>query len=174
MAAPLGAVWGHGIYQSDADFGLLDLIASEAADMMSDPECLRCPLMPEYFTLRAPIDKPSTVKQLNAGIFHRLVRRLNHQKNGMAIIVLAAVGMELGVKIKNEDMLLIKMMLMKTEMFQEKKDQMAEAIEDYRNDGTGWRFKTKCFKQLEEEARKMKKMRESMSISEKERVIAGE
>ncbi|KAL8717903.1 MAG: hypothetical protein Q9225_004896 [Loekoesia sp. 1 TL-2023] len=133
-------VWGHGIYQFDSDLDILDLIAKEATKMFPDPDCLRCPLMSDYLTLRFPIDKPTTVEQLNAGIFHRLLRRFKHSKNDMAVILLAAVGMELGVKLDEEDILMIKVTVMKADIGDEKRDQMIKALEEYKNDGTEWDF----------------------------------
>ncbi|KAI4247954.1 MAG: hypothetical protein LQ352_006044, partial [Teloschistes flavicans] len=147
-AATWGECWGFGIYQSDSDLELLDLIAEEASTMLpqSAIDCLRCPLLPANFTLRAPIDKPTVIAYLNAGIFKRLARRLKHQENPMALILLAAVGMELGVVIETDDMLMIRLTVMKTEMFLEKRDQIVEALEGYRNDGTQWRFRSKVEK----------------------------
>ncbi|KAL8831275.1 MAG: hypothetical protein Q9170_005366, partial [Blastenia crenularia] len=125
----MSQTWGPYLYQSDLDLCTLDLISTEAAAMFPDPNCLRCPLLPSYFTLRFPIDKPNTIRQLNAGIFHRLVRRLKYLKNDLAVILLAAVGMELGVQIAREDMLVVRMTVMKADMGAEKRGQMERAME---------------------------------------------
>lgn len=144
-AATWGESWGFGIYQSDSDLELLDHVAEEASIMFpkSALDCLRCPLFPANFTLRAPMDKIAVIAYLNDGIFKRLARRLKHQPNPMALILLAAVGMELGVMIDKDDMLMIKMTVMQTEMFLEKRNQMVEALEGYRNNGIPWHFRAK-------------------------------
>ncbi|KAL9024823.1 MAG: hypothetical protein Q9196_006230 [Gyalolechia fulgens] len=134
--------WGPYLYQSDAELDILDLIADEAAGMFLDPDSLRCPLMPEYFSLRSPIDKASTVQELNNGIFQRLLRRFKHAKIDLAVILLAAVGMELGVRFKEEDTLIVKMTVMKADMVDTRREQMVEALEGYKNDGTVWEFRT--------------------------------
>lgn len=134
-------IWGPYLYQRDADLDILDLIADEAAGMFLDPDSLRCPLMPELFSLRFPIDKASVVEELNNGIFQRLLRRFKHSDLDMAVILTATVGMELGVKFKDEDTLMVKMVVMKAEMGVERREQMIEALEGYRNDGTVWDFK---------------------------------
>ncbi|KAL8684431.1 MAG: hypothetical protein Q9218_008299, partial [Villophora microphyllina] len=125
-AATWGECWGFGIYQSDADLELLDLVAEEASAMFPATalDCLRSPLLPANFTLRGPIDKATVIANLNAGIFTRIARRLNHQGNPMAVVILAAVGMELGVVMEKDDMLMIKMTVVKTEMFLEKRAQI--------------------------------------------------
>ncbi|KAL8863110.1 MAG: hypothetical protein Q9178_000484 [Gyalolechia marmorata] len=132
--------WGTGLYQSDVDLDMLDLIAEEAVKMMSDPECLRSSLMPEFFTLRAPIDRPAAVEQLEGGVLHRLIRRFNHQKNQGAIVILGVVCMELGVKFNPEDRLSINMALMRWDMHEKKRDQVCQAFESYQNNGAVWRF----------------------------------
>ncbi|KAL8661497.1 MAG: hypothetical protein Q9168_008383, partial [Polycauliona sp. 1 TL-2023] len=104
--------WGPGLYQSDIDLELLDVITNEALKMMSDPECLCSALMPDSHSLRAPIDRHATVQQLEDGIVHRMIRRFNYEKMPGAIVILGVVCMELGVKITAEDMLEIKMALM--------------------------------------------------------------
>ncbi|KAI4101795.1 MAG: hypothetical protein L6R37_004772 [Teloschistes peruensis] len=121
-AATWGESWGFGIYQSDSDLELLDHVAEEASIMFpkSALDCLRCPLFPANFTLRAPMDKIAVIAYLNDGIFKRLARRLKHQPNPMALILLAAV-----------------------EMFLEKRNQMVEALEGYRNNGIPWHFRAK-------------------------------
>ena len=137
------SIWGHGLYQTDSDLDTLDLIADEAAKMFSDPECLCCPLIPEYYSLRSPIDKAATVTQLNEGTFYRLLRRFKNSKNDMAVILLAAVGMELGVNFQEEDTLMVKMTVMKADIGDEKREQMIAALEGYKNDGTVWDFQKK-------------------------------
>lgn len=91
--------WGPSLYQSDIDLEMLDFVTDEAVRMVSDPECLRSSMMPEFFTLRAPINRAATVQQLEDRVLHRLVRRFNHQKNQAATVILGVVCMELGVKI---------------------------------------------------------------------------
>ncbi|KAL8729331.1 MAG: hypothetical protein Q9166_004828 [cf. Caloplaca sp. 2 TL-2023] len=142
-STPTMGTWGYNLYQSDVDLNMLDLIADEAAKMMSDPECLRSALIPDAYTLRAPIDKAATVQQLEDGILHRLIRRFNHQKNQGAITILGVVCMELGVKINPEDMLAIKMALMRCEMFEMKRDCIGQALQEYSNDGTVWKYNGK-------------------------------
>lgn len=137
---PKMGTWGSGLYQSDIDLELLDLITDEAVKMMADPECLRSSMMPEFFTLRAPIDRAATVQQLEDRVLHRLIRRFNHQKNQGAIVILGVVCMELGVKINPEDMLSIKMAFMRWDANKIKKDQVGHAFESYQNNGAVWRL----------------------------------
>lgn len=132
--------WGSGLYQSDIDLEMLDLITDEAVKMMADPECLRSSMMPEFFTLRAPIDRAATIQQLEDRVLHRLIRRFNHQKNQAAIVILGVVCMELGVKINPEDMLSIKMAFMRWDANKIKKDQVGRGFESYQNNGAVWRF----------------------------------
>ncbi len=132
--------WGPGLYQSDTDHEMLDFVTDEVVRMVSDPQCLRSSMMPEFFTLRAPIDRATTVQQLEDRVLHHLVRRFNHQKNQGAIVILGVVCMELGVKIKPEDMLSIKMALMSWDVNKIKKDQVRHAFESYQNNGAVWRF----------------------------------
>ncbi|KAL8686313.1 MAG: hypothetical protein Q9224_005484 [Gallowayella concinna] len=132
--------WGYGLYQSDADLEMLDLVTAEAARMMSDPKCLHSFLVPGSFTLRAPIDKGAAVQQLETGILHHLIRRFNHHKNHGAVVILGVVSMELGVKINPEDLLAMKMALMRWEIYEVKRDQIIRALNGYSNDGTEWRF----------------------------------
>ncbi|KAI4180640.1 MAG: hypothetical protein L6R41_007105 [Letrouitia leprolyta] len=120
----MSTIWGPYLYQRDADLDILDLIANEAARMFLDPDSLRCPLMPEYFSLRSPIDKDSVIQELNGGVFQRLLRRFKHADLDMAVVLTAAVGMELGVRFLEEDMLM-----------------MVEALEGYGNDGREWVFR---------------------------------
>ncbi|KAL8988205.1 MAG: hypothetical protein Q9169_008594, partial [Polycauliona sp. 2 TL-2023] len=117
------ATWGTGLYESDIDLETLDLITNEAVRMMSDPECLCSAMMPDSYTLRAPIDRRSAVQQLENGIVHRMIHRFNHQGNQGAIVILAVVCMELGVKITPEDMLSIKTARMMWDANTIKKDQ---------------------------------------------------
>lgn len=137
---PKTGAWGYGLYQSDIDFEMLDLVAAEAAMMMSDPECLRSSLIPEDFSLRAPVDRVAAVHQLEDGILHRLIRRLNHQNNHGAIVILGVVSMELGVKVNPEDLLAIKMALQRWGTYEVKRDQIVRALEVYSNDGEQWIF----------------------------------
>ncbi|KAI4101115.1 MAG: hypothetical protein LQ339_005238 [Xanthoria mediterranea] len=132
--------WGPGLYQSDIDHEMLDFVTDEVVKMVSHPDCLRSSMMPEFFTLRAPIDRAATVQQLEDRVLHRLVRRFNHQKNQGAIVILGVVCMELGVKINPEDMLSIKMALMRWDVNKIKKDQVRHAFESYQNNGAVWRF----------------------------------
>ncbi|KAL8937879.1 MAG: hypothetical protein Q9216_004205 [Gyalolechia sp. 2 TL-2023] len=143
--------WGPNLYQSDAELDTLDLIANEAAGMFLDPDSLRCPLMPEYFSLRSPIDKVSSVQELNNGIFQRLLRRFKHAKMDLAVVMLAAVGMELGVIFKEEDTLVVQMAVMNADMGKERKEQMVEALEGYKNDGTVWEFRSRALVKPAEE-----------------------
>ena len=139
--APWGEVWGSGLYESDADLELLGMIAKEAATMMSDTHCIRSALMPDHFTLRDPINKKSTIEKLNKGLFSRLLRRLEFRKEPMAMLVLAAVCMELGVVMPDRDLELVKDTFVKTEIFEEKTRQLKDALEGYENDGTVWTFR---------------------------------
>ncbi|KAL8847706.1 MAG: hypothetical protein Q9221_007267 [Calogaya cf. arnoldii] len=132
--------WGSGLYQSDIDLDTLDLIAEEAVKMMSDPECLRSAMVPEFFTLRAPIDRAATVQQLEDGVLNRMIRRFSHQKNHGAIVILGMVCMELGARFNPEDMLSLKMALMRWDANKTKKDQVCLAYESYHNNGAVWRF----------------------------------
>ena len=132
--------WGSGLYQSDIDLDTLDLIAEEAVKMMSDPECLRSAMVPEFFTLRAPIDRTATVQQLEDGVLNRMIRRFSHQKNHGAIVILGMVCMELGARFNPEDMLSLKMALMRWDANKTKKDQVCLAYESYHNNGAVWRF----------------------------------
>ncbi|KAL8799225.1 MAG: hypothetical protein Q9182_006059 [Xanthomendoza sp. 2 TL-2023] len=132
--------WGYGLYQSDVDLEMLDLVSIEAANMMSDPECLNSSLLPGYFTLRVPIDRAAAVRQLEAGVLHRLVRRFSQYKNHGAVVILGVVSMELGVKINPEDKLAMRMALMRWDIYEVKRDQIVRALEGYSNDGTEWRF----------------------------------
>ncbi|KAL9628244.1 MAG: hypothetical protein Q9204_006011 [Flavoplaca sp. TL-2023a] len=134
------STWGPGLYQSDIDLEMLDLITDEAVRLVSDPECLRSSLMPDSFTLRAPIDRISTIQQLEDGLLHRLVRQFNHQKNQAAIVILGVVCMELGVRIAPEDMLSMMIALMKWDANRIKKDQVCQAFELYQNNGAVWTF----------------------------------
>ncbi|KAL8643448.1 MAG: hypothetical protein Q9226_008365 [Calogaya cf. arnoldii] len=131
---------GSGLYQSDIDLDMLDLIAEEALKMMSDPECLRSAMVPEFFTLRAPIDRVATVQQLEDGVLHRMIRRFSHQKNHGAIVILGVVCMELGARFNPEDVLSIKMALTRWDANKIKKDQVCHAFESYQNNGAVWRF----------------------------------
>ncbi|KAL9576640.1 MAG: hypothetical protein Q9212_006933 [Teloschistes hypoglaucus] len=166
-AATWGESWGFGLYQSDSDFELLDHIAEEASTMVpkSALDCLRCPLFPAHFTLRAPMDKLAVIAYLNEGIFKRLVRRLNHQLNPLALIMLAAVGMELGVMIDKDDLLMIKMTVMKTEMFLEKRNQLVEALEGYRNNGIPWHFKNKDGKEAGTDFNEMERQMQPSQVT---------
>lgn len=166
-AATWGESWGFGLYQSDSDLELLDHIAEEASTMFpkSALDCLRCPLFPAHFTLRAPMDKLAVIAYLNEGIFQRLARRLNHQGNPLALIMLAAVGMELGVVIDKEDMLMIKMTVMKMEMFLEKRNQLVEALEGYRNNGIPWHFRNKDGKGAGTDFNEMEKQLQSREVT---------
>ncbi|KAL9598586.1 MAG: hypothetical protein Q9219_004417 [cf. Caloplaca sp. 3 TL-2023] len=137
------SVWGSGLYQCDDDFEILDLIAEKAAEMFYDPDCLRCPLMPAYLTLRSPFDKPATVEQLNIGVLHRLLRWFETSENDMAVILSAAVAMELGVVFTKDDMHLVRQVVNNAAIGSEKRDQMLEALEGYKNDGTEWKFESK-------------------------------
>ncbi|KAL8800976.1 MAG: hypothetical protein Q9200_007082 [Gallowayella weberi] len=132
--------WGYGLYQSDVDLELLDLVSTEAANMMSDPECLYSSLLPGYFTLSAPIDKGAAVQQLETGVLHRLIRRFNPHTNHGAVVILGVVSMELGVKINPEDLLAMKMALMRWDVNEVKRDQIYRALDGYSNDGTEWKF----------------------------------
>ncbi|KAL8879281.1 MAG: hypothetical protein Q9192_008264 [Flavoplaca navasiana] len=134
------ATWGPALYQSDIDLEMLDLITDEAVRLMSDPECLRSSMMPDSFSLRAPIDRVTTIQQLQDGLLHRLIRRFNHDKNQAAIVILGVVCMELGVRIALEDMLSIKIALMKWDANKIKKDQVCQALESYQNNGAVWMF----------------------------------
>ncbi|KAL8843391.1 MAG: hypothetical protein Q9176_002004 [Flavoplaca citrina] len=134
------STWGPGLYQSDIDLEMLDLITDEAVRLMSDPECLRSSLMPESFTLRAPIDRVSTTQQLEDGLLHRLIGRLNHHRNQAAIVILGVVCMELGVRIAPKDMLSMMIALMKWDANKIKKDQVCQAFQSYQNNGAVWTF----------------------------------
>ncbi|KAL8883426.1 MAG: hypothetical protein Q9215_008236, partial [Flavoplaca cf. flavocitrina] len=134
------STWGPGLYQSDIDLEMLDLITDEAVRLMSDPECLRSSLMPESFTLRAPIDRVSTTQQLEDGLLHRLIGRLNHHRNQAAIVILGVVCMELGVRIAPEDMLSMMIALMKWDANKIKKDQVCQAFQSYQKNGAVWTF----------------------------------
>lgn len=135
--------WGPALYQSDFDLEMLDLITDEAVRLMSDPECLRSSMMPDSFTLRAPIDRVSTIQQLEDGLLHRLIRRFNHHKNPAAIVILGVVCMELGLRIAPEDMVSIKIALMKWDANKIKKDQVCQAFESYQNIVAVWTFNGK-------------------------------
>lgn len=135
--------WGPSLYQSDIDLEMLDFVTDEAVRMVSDPECLRSSMMPEFFTLRAPINRAATVQQLEDRVLHRLVRRFNHQKNQAATVILGVACMELGVKINPEDMLSIKMALIRWDVNKIKKDQVCHAFASYQNNGAVWRFDRK-------------------------------
>lgn len=138
----MSTIWGPYLYQRDADLDILDLIANEAARMFLDPDSLRCPLMPEYFSLRSPIDKDSVIQELNGGVFQRLLRRFKHADLDMAVVLTAAVGMELGVRFLEEDMLMVRVVVMKAEdLGVERRGQMVEALEGYGNDGREWVFR---------------------------------
>ena len=137
------STWGPALYQSDIDLEMLDLITNEAVRLMSDPECLRSSMLPESFTLRAPIDRVTTIQQLQDGLLHRLIRCFNHDKNQAAIVILGVVCMELGVRIAPDDMLSIKIALMKWDANKIKKDQVCQAFESYQNNGAVWTFNGK-------------------------------
>ncbi|KAL8867035.1 MAG: hypothetical protein Q9198_008667, partial [Flavoplaca austrocitrina] len=134
------STWGPGLYQSDTDLEILDLITDEAVRLMSDPECLRSSMLPDSFTLRAPIDRVTTIQQLEDGLLHRLIGRFNHHRNQAAIVILGVVCMELGVRIAPEDMLSMMIALMKWDANKMKKDQVCQAFESYQNNGAVWTF----------------------------------
>jgi len=85
--------WEYGLFQSDNELDTMEEISSEAGKITNDPD----------FTLWYPKNKAATVSKLNDGLFHQLLERFQAKKWKHGIIYLAALNMQLGVKISEED-----------------------------------------------------------------------
>ncbi len=58
------------------------------------------------------------------------------------MIYLGALSMQLGAKIPEEDMQVLKETLDKVQMYDEAEEQMRTALRGYKNDGVAWNFES--------------------------------
>lgn len=124
--------WGHGLFQSDADLDVADDISDQAGRLANDPD----------FTLLYPEKRDQVVHKLNAGIFHQLLEKFQAKNWKHGIIYLGALSMQLGVKIVDEDMLVLKKTLPRVTMYDLAKEQMRKGLEGYKNNGEAWDFES--------------------------------
>ncbi|KAL8748743.1 MAG: hypothetical protein Q9184_007115 [Pyrenodesmia sp. 2 TL-2023] len=107
------STFGPHLYQSDLELRTLTLLAHTASPLFSDPTCLCSPLLPSHLTLRAPISPTTVIQELEFGILNRLLHHFKHKGDDLAVILLGCVAMELGVGFGREDMLVLKMCVMR-------------------------------------------------------------
>lgn len=122
--------WGFGLFQSDNELDTMEEISSEAGRITHDPD----------FTFWYPENKPETVAKLNDGLFHQLVEKFQIKQWKHGIIYLGALSMQLGVKITEEDMQILRDTLKRVKMFGEAKAQMKKGLDGYKNNGEEWDF----------------------------------
>ena len=124
--------WGYGLFQSDADLDVADDISDEAGRLANDPD----------FTFLYPENHDAVVTKLNSGLFHQLLENFQAKNWKHGVIYLGALSMQLGVKIVEEDMRVLKETLTRVRMYDEAKEQMRKGLEGYKSDGVAWDFES--------------------------------
>lgn len=122
--------WGYGLFQSDNEYDTIEQINEEARKFANDPE----------FTFDFPEKHEEVVAKLNDGLFHQLLEKFKAKSWKHGIIYLAALSMQLGVKISEKDTRLLRDTLPRTKMYDQARHQMQKALDGYKNNGEGWNF----------------------------------
>ena len=117
--------------ESDADLDVIGDISDQAGQLANDRD----------FNFWYPNNREKVVEKLNARLFHQLLDKFRAKNWKHGIIYLGALSMQLGVKISDEEMLVLKETLPRTRMYDEAKEQMRVGLEGYKNDGEPWDFK---------------------------------
>lgn len=120
--------WGFGLFQNDADLDAISDISEDAAKAMNIPD----------LDLAMPRNRADVVGKLNAGVFSDLLDQYKVKQWKPGMVFLAAVSMQLGAIIPNEDMKVVRAAMRRLEFMG--KEQMAKALKEYRNNGEAWDF----------------------------------
>ena len=124
--------WGYGLFKSDVDLDITEQISEEAGKLAHDPD----------FTFWYPENQTHVVDTLNAGLFHQLLDKFRAKNWKSGVIYLGALSMQLGAKIPEEDMQVLKETLDEVKMYDEAEEQMRTALRGYKNDGVAWNFES--------------------------------
>ncbi|KAF6230534.1 hypothetical protein HO133_004878 [Letharia lupina] len=124
--------WGYGLFQSDNELDTIEEINEEAGKLANDP----------LFNFEFPKNHDEVVAKLNAGLFHQLLAKFQAKNWKHGIIYLGALSVQLGVKIGDEDMRVLRDTLPRTKMYDEARAQMQKGLDGYKNDGEAWHFES--------------------------------
>lgn len=79
---------------------------------------------------------------LDSGLLDTLFDRYLNEtyRQDYAIVILGALAMRLGARLNDAQLKVLWRLTFRVEMYKKGKDQMYEAIRNYKNDGTPWQF----------------------------------
>ncbi|CAD6575576.1 MAG: hypothetical protein ASARMPREDX12_007382 [Alectoria sarmentosa] len=119
--------WGYGLFQSDNELDTIEEINKEAGKLAND----------STLNLVFPENHSEIVAKLNAGLFHQVLDSWKH-----GIIYLGALAMQLGVRISDQDLQVLRDTLPRAKMYDEAKAQMRKGLDGHKNDGEPWDFES--------------------------------